>query len=191
MTWIQQEYPKTATLADKREKLDAEPNEPTEEGARVRFGNNEFTTDEEWCSEQLRALLVAKATGPARTMIVNLDSSPQSRGVGAWYKLMREAMGTHTTQVHEVTERLHSTDRKQVQAKDVVSTLEAFDNGARKYTEVTGQSVDESFKVLTFEKLLPDKLWDMLQTSDHTTYPACKEYCHQTSPRHKECQSGD
>ena len=96
MTWIQQEYPKIATLANKLEKLETEPEEPTVEGARVRVGNEELTTEEEWFSEQLWAMLVQKATGPAHTMIVSLDNSPKSRGVRAWYKLMREAKRTHT-----------------------------------------------------------------------------------------------
>ena len=71
-------------------------------------------------------MLVQKATGPANTMIVSLDNLPKSRGVRGWYKLMREAKGTHTTQVHEVTERLHSVNRNQVPAKDVVPTIEAY-----------------------------------------------------------------
>ena len=76
------------------------------------FGvEDHLTVDEEWYSEQLWALLVAKATGPAFTMIVGLDNVPRSRGVRAWHKLMREAKETHTVQVHEVTERLHATER--------------------------------------------------------------------------------
>ena len=58
----------------------------------------------------------------------------------------------------------------------MVSTIEAFDNETRKYTEVKGESVDESFKVLTLEKFLPDKIWYMFRTADHTTYLACKYY---------------
>ena len=132
MTWIQQGYPKIVDLAKQPEGLDAEPEEPTREGASVHLGKEPFPRDEEWGSEQLWALLVAKATGPAHTMIVNLDNSPKSWGVRAWYKLMRDAKGTRTIQINEVTERLYSSDRKQVTAKEVVSSLEAFDNETRK-----------------------------------------------------------
>ena len=61
---------------------------------------------------------------------------------------MREAKGIHTTQVHEVTLRLYSTARKQVQAKDVVTAIVEFENETRKCHEVTGKSVDDSFLVL-------------------------------------------
>ena len=119
MTWIQQEAPEIATLADRVERLETEPEEPIEERAWVRLGRVELNADEDFCSEQLWALLVQKTSGPAKTMIVGLDNSPRTRGIRAWYKLMRDAKGTHTTQVHEVAERLHSMERKQVQAKDV------------------------------------------------------------------------
>ena len=175
MTWIQQEYPKIADIAIKLEGLDAEPEEPKEE-ANAYLGDDPFTPDDEWGSEQPWALLVAKATGPAHTMIVNLGNSPKSRGVRAWYKLMCDAKGTRTTQIHEVTERLHPSDRKQVHAKAAVSTFEAFDNETRKYIEVTGKSVDDAFKVLTLQMLLPDKIWEMLHTTEQFSYQECTDY---------------
>ena len=135
-----------------------------------------MTPDEEWGSEELWALLVARSTGPAKTLIINLDSAPKSRGVQAWYKLMRDAKGTHVTQVHEVTEHLHSADRKQVPAKDLEVTIEAFNHEVRKYTEVTGKQVDEALKVITLKKFLPDKIRVMLQTADLTDYQDCMNY---------------
>ena len=111
MTWIQQESPTIARLADKVEKLETEPKEPVDESTRVTLSHVGFgavdtlTDDEEWDSEQLWALLVAKATGQAYQMIVGLNNAPRSRGVRAWFKLMLDAKGTHQVQVHEVTEK--------------------------------------------------------------------------------------
>ena len=121
-------------------------------------------------------MLVAKATGPAYNMIVGLDNAPRSRGIRAWHKLMREAKGTHTVQVHEVTEHLHATDRKQIRAKDVVAKIEEYDNEVRKFTEVTGLPVNDASEVLHLKQYLPDKIRERLQTADLTTYQACKDY---------------
>ena len=89
---------------------------------------------------------------------------------------MRDAKGTRTIQIHEVTQRLHSSDRKQVTAKEVVSILEAFDDETRKYTDVTGKPVDDAFKVLALNKFLPDKIREVLQTADNISYQECKDY---------------
>ena len=130
----------------------------------------------EWCREQMWALLVRKTKGQAQSMIISLNNLPKSRGVRAWYKLMREAKGGITTQVHEVTERLYSTARKQVPAKDVVPAIEEFENETRKYQEVTGDAVKDSFLVLSLKRILPDKIRDMLQTADLAIYKECKDY---------------
>ena len=58
----------------------------------------------------------------------------------------------------------------------MVSTLESFDNETRKYTEVTGEPVDDAIKVMTMKKLILDKIRDMLQTADLTSYQECKDY---------------
>lgn len=71
---------------------------------------------------------------------------------------------------------LHSTDRKQVSAKELEVAIEAFDHEVRKYTEVTGNQVDEAPKVLTLKKLLPDNIKVMLQTADLTKYQDCMNY---------------
>ena len=84
--------------------------------------------------------------------------------------------GTHVTLVHEVTEHLHSSDRKQVPAKDLELTIEAFNHEVRKYTDVTGKQVDDAFKVITIKKLLLDKTRVMLQTADLTDYQDCMNY---------------
>ena len=89
---------------------------------------------------------------------------------------MRDALGTHTTQVNEATERLHSTDRKQVTSKELEAAIEAFNHEVRKYTEVAGKEVDEALKVLTLKKLLQDKIKVMLQTADLTNYQDCMNY---------------
>ena len=50
MNWIQQECPEIATLAHKVEKLEAEPEEPIEAGARALVGQEHVTTEEKWGS---------------------------------------------------------------------------------------------------------------------------------------------
>lgn len=126
MDSISQACPRIATLAIKVEKLEADPDEPTEHEARARVGTDEITADE-WCSEQMWAIIVRKTKGQAKSMTISLTNLAKSGVVRAWYKLVREAKSGVTTQVHEVTERFYPTTRKQVSATDVVPAIEEFD----------------------------------------------------------------
>ena len=155
MNWIEQEHPTLARLIRRVEKLESEPKEPEDESTRVTLGHGGFGTsdtlneEEQWASEQLWAILVARATNNAYTIIVGLDNATRSRGVRAWFKLALEANGTRSMQVHEVTERLHATDRKRVQAKDVVPSIESLDNLYREYTDIRKRRSDIISKYLT------------------------------------------
>ena len=56
-TWLTQTNPSFESLMIKLDQSESEPKEP-EDGDRMKAGSLEFTTDEEWCSEQLYQLLV-------------------------------------------------------------------------------------------------------------------------------------
>ena len=66
-----------------------EPELPDDRG-KVMIGSADITT-EECCSDQMYQLMVQKTEGAALSMVRNLSSQGTTRGVVAWYRLMREA----------------------------------------------------------------------------------------------------
>ena len=96
-------------------------------------GASELTTDGEWCSEQLWQLLVQKCEGPALDIIRNQNTKGKARGFIAWYRSLREAERQVPAKRSEITAKVFQPDRKAVAAKDVVSTLEAYENDIREY----------------------------------------------------------
>ena len=119
---------------------------------------------------------MAKATNNAYKLIVGLDNAIKSRGVRAWFKLALEANGTHQVQVHEVTERLHATDQKRVQAKELVPAIEVADNLYREYTDITEKEVGENLKILNLRQIVPDSIRIKMETVDLHTYQQNKDY---------------
>jgi hypothetical protein len=89
MNWIEQEIPSLARLIQRVEKLETEPKEPENESMRVNLGfegigvSGLLNDEEQWASEQLWAILVARATHNAYNIIVGLDNATKSRGVRA------------------------------------------------------------------------------------------------------------
>ena len=57
----------------------------------MKIGLEEATDEEEWCSEQLYALLAQKMERAALAILRNQGTHGGVRGVRAWYRIMREA----------------------------------------------------------------------------------------------------
>ena len=67
-------------------------------------------------------------------------------------------------------------DRKAVAAKDVVSTLEAYEGDIREYQIVTGNRMDNTMMVVNLKKMMPEVIRERLETLDLETYAEAKEY---------------
>jgi hypothetical protein len=159
-------------------KLDASEVEPTEPevGRNMVVGPAEIFIEEEWCSEQLYQLMVQKCEGPAMDIIRNQNTKGKARGLIAWHRTLREAEGQVPTKRSEITETVFHPDRKAVAAKDVVSTIEAYEADVREYQNLTGSTMDNTIKELSLKKMLPEVIRERLDTLDVQDYPAAKEY---------------
>ena len=67
-------------------------------------------------------------------------------------------------------------DRKAVAAKDVVSTLEAYEGDIREYQILTGNQMDNTMMVVNLKKMMPEVIRERLETLDLQTYAEAKEY---------------
>ena len=52
----------------------------------------------------------------------------------------------------EITEKVYQSDRKAVAIKEVVSTLEAYENDVREYKILTSNTVEDSIMLLNLQK---------------------------------------
>ena len=109
--WLAQVNPSCEALTTKLDKSTPEPEEPEPEG-KVKIGTDEHTTEEQWCSEQLYARLDQKTEGAALAMVRNQNTHGKSRGVLAWYRVMRESEGQVETKTSEITEKVFDSNRK-------------------------------------------------------------------------------
>ena len=66
--------------------------------------------------------------------------------------------------------------RKAVAAKDVVPAIEAYEADVREYENLTGNTMDNTLKVINLKKMLPEVIRERLETLDVQDYPAAKEY---------------
>ena len=153
-TWLVQENSAFESLIGKLDKCEAEPAEPGM-GSAMMAGSSELTLDEEWCSEQLYQLMVQKFDGSALAIVRNQNTRGKVRGLVAWYRTLREAEGQMETKKQEMTERVFYSGRKAVAAKDVAATIETWEGELREYKELTGNSVDNTLKVLNLKRILP------------------------------------
>ena len=174
-TWLVQENSAFESLIGKLDKCEAEPTEP-EVGSAMTAGSTELTLDEEWCSEQLYQLMVQKFDGSALAIVRNQNTRGKVRGLVAWYRTLREAEGQMETKKQEITERVFYSGRKAVAAKDVAATIEVWERELREYKDLTGNSVDNTLKVLNLKRILPEAIRKMLQTMEITDYSDAKEY---------------
>ena len=67
-------------------------------------------------------------------------------------------------------------DRKAVAAKDVVSTLEAYESDIWEYQILTGNQMDNTMMVVNLKKMMPEVIRERLETLDLQTYAEAKEY---------------
>jgi hypothetical protein len=173
--WLSQFSPSYETLLVKLDYSEIEPVESTD-GLSIRAGESEITLEEEWCADQLYHLLVQKCEGPALDIIMNQNRKGKARGLIAWFRTLREAEGQVTAKRSEITEKVYQSDRKSAAIKDVVSTLEAYENEVREYKILTGNTVEDSIKVLNLKKMVPEVIRERLETHDVQTYAEAKEY---------------
>ena len=151
VAWLSQSSPSHETLIVKLDYCKSEPTEPVD-GVTMMAGTSELTTEEEWCSEQLYQLLVQKCEGPALDIIRNQNTKGKARGFVAWYRTLREAEGQVPQKRSEITEKVFQPDRKAVAAKDVVSTLEAYEGDIRECQILTGNRMDNAMVVVNQKK---------------------------------------
>ena len=137
MLWLAQVNPAFETLTTKLDASTEEP-EPPQPDEKMKIGHEEATEEEEWCIEQLYALLVQKMEGAALAMIRNQGTHGRVRGVRAWRRIMREAEGQLVTKRDEITLKVFDSDRKSVAAKDVAATIEQWESEFQEYTQLTG-----------------------------------------------------
>ena len=70
--------------------------------------------------------------GSALTIVSNLKNDLRTRGVRAWYRIMREAEGPEYTQLQELTEKVFGQGQKSVTAEEVPGALELWSSGKGK-----------------------------------------------------------
>ncbi len=159
-------------------KLDYSETEPVEssDGMTITVGDSEITLEEEWCSDQLYNLLVQKCEGPALDVIMNQNLKGKARGLIAWFRTLREAEGQVSAKRSEITEEVYQSNRKTVAIKDVVSTLEAYENEVREYKILTGNTVEDTIMLVNLKKMVPESNRERVETKDVQTYAEAKEY---------------
>ncbi len=106
------------------------------------------------------------------------EPKPQGQGKGpfAWFRTLREAEGQVSAKRSEITEKVYQSNRKAVAVKEVVSTLEAYENEVREYKILTGNQVEDSIMLLNLKKMVPDTIRERLERHDVQTYSEAKEY---------------
>ena len=174
-TWLTQTNSSFESLIIKLDQSESEPKEP-DEGATMRVGSMELTTEEEWCSEQLYQLLVQKCEGRALAIVRNQNTLGKSRGLVAWYRTLCEAEGQMKTKRSEITERVVFSGRTAVAAKDVVAAIETWEEELLQYKSMTGLTMDNTLMVLNLKRMLPESIKKMLQTVEYENYDEAKEY---------------
>ena len=137
MNWLAQVDPAFEIFTTKLDANTEEPESPQSD-EKMKIGLEEATEEEEWCSEQLYALLVQKMEGAALAMIRNQGTHGRVRGVRAWYRIMREAEGQLVTKRDEITRNVFDSDRNSVAAKDVAATIEQWESEVHEYTKLAG-----------------------------------------------------
>ena len=142
----------------------------------MKVGATELTTEEEWCGEELYHMLVQKCEGPALDIVRNQNTQGKARGLIAWYRTLRDAEGQVETKRSEITEKVFYSGRKAVAPKDVVSTIETWEEELREYKMLTGLDVDNTLKLLNLKRTLPEEVEDMLRTVEITDYALAKVY---------------
>ena len=59
--------------------------------------------------------------------------------------------------------KVYQSNRKAVAVKDVVSTLEAYENEVREYKILTSNQVEDSIMLLNLKKMVPDIVRERLE----------------------------
>lgn len=93
-------------------------------GTAMEIGVEPLSKEQEWCCDELYALLSRKTKDGTDMIVRSLETLPTSRGARAWYRIVRQAEGQIETTATYLTEKLHDPSRKLVEAKDVAQALE-------------------------------------------------------------------
>ncbi len=120
--------------------------------------------------------MVQNGEGPARDSHRNQNTKGKARGLIAWYRTLREAEGQVRTKRSEITEKVFQPGRKAVAAKDVVSTLEAYEGDIREYQILTGNNMDNTMMEIYQQKMMPDVIPERVETLDLQSDAEAKEY---------------
>ena len=76
----------------------------------------------------------------------------------------------------EIIEKVYQSDRKAVAPKDVLATLEAYENDVREYKILTGNPMEDAIMLLNLKKMMPEVIRERLETHDVETYALAKAY---------------
>ena len=173
--WLTQEYKPFEDLLTNIERLKKEPEEPAD-GHPPKIGEDVMSIEQQWCCEELYALLAQKTKDGPKMIVRNLETLPASRGARAWYRLVREAEGQIEARKTELTEKLHDPNRKAVEAGNLAAAVEQLESELREFEAITGKEPDEHAMVLALKRMLPKAIREMLQTIEKDGYKESKEY---------------
>ena len=92
------------------------------------IGEEAMSLDQQWCCEELYALVSQKTKDGPMMIVRNLETLPVSRGARAWCRLVREAEGQIEARATELTEKLHDPNRKPVEAGNLAAAVEQLES---------------------------------------------------------------
>ena len=135
--WLRQENPEFETLLRTIERMKEEPEEPAA-GAVMALEGVQLTENQQWCCDELYHLFSRKTKDGPKMIVRNLESLITSRGARAWFRIVREAEGQIEARATELTEKLHDSSRKPVEAKDLAMAIEKLESELREFEAITG-----------------------------------------------------
>ncbi len=175
MRWLTQEYKPFEELLTSIERLKKQREEPAD-GRPPMIGEDVMSIEQQWCCEELYALLAQKTKDGPKIIVRNLETPPASRGARAWYRLVREAEGQIEARKTELTEKLHDPNRKAVEAGNLAAAVEQLESELREFEAITGKEPDEHAMVLALKRMMLKAIREMLQTIEKDGYKESKEY---------------
>ena len=119
------------------------------------IGEETMSVEQQWCCEELYALLSQKTKDGPKMIVRNLETLQGSRGQRAWCRLVRDAEGQIEARATELTEKVHDPNRKPVEAANLVAGVEQLESELREFEAITGKEPDEVAMVLALKRMMP------------------------------------
>ena len=183
--YVQEQFHEFGGLVKKLEAMNDEVEDNAIQNTCIELGIPRSAFQE--LDEQLYLVLAQKTGLHVLTTVKNLKDEKENRGIVAWHRIQRAAIGKNKIRVHELARKIMSPNRLK-SYNEVSEALEKWEMMVREFEMSSDQPLPEAIKQGAVKAMVPSEMEADInrQSNDLTDFKKVREYISSQAAQRRE-----